>query len=41
MQPGYGYDSILDGFKATFEYALESDDAAKAYKIMCDLIENA
>lgn len=40
QQPGYGYDSILDGFKATFEYALESDDATKAYKIMCDMIEN-
>ena len=40
QQPGYGYNSIIEGFKTTFEYALESEDAAKAYKIMCDMIEN-
>lgn len=39
QQPGYGYNSILEGFKATFEYALESQDATKAYKIMCDMID--
>lgn len=38
QQPGYGYSSILEGFKATFDYALEADDAAKAYKIMCNMI---
>lgn len=40
QQPGYGYSSILEGFKATFEYALKWNDAVKAYKIMCDVIEN-
>lgn len=38
MQPGYGYTSILDGFKVTFEKTLEPELAAKAYQVMVNMI---
>lgn len=34
MQPGYGYDTILEGFKETFEKTLTPADAERAYTIL-------
>lgn len=38
-QPGYGYNTILDGFKVTFDATLISEDANKAYKILKDMLK--
>lgn len=34
MQPGYGYSSILEGFKVTFEKTLTEVDAERAYNML-------
>lgn len=39
MQPGYGYTSSLDGFRVVFERLLKPDDAARAYKLLSEMIE--
>jgi len=38
MQSGYGYSTILEGFKKTFEYALSPEDANRAYKIISEMV---
>lgn len=38
LQPGYGYSSRLEGFRKTFDYALEPKDAVNAYYTMCKAI---
>lgn len=37
-QSGYGYNTILEGFKETFEYALTEADAKKAFQILSDMV---
>lgn len=39
MQPGYGYESILEGFKFTFEYAMNKSDAQKAFNIISGMLK--
>lgn len=34
LQPGYGYNSILEGYKCVFEYALSPEMAVKAYEVL-------
>ena len=34
LQPGYGYNSILEGYKHVFEYALSPEMAVKAYAVL-------
>lgn len=36
LQPGYGYSSILDGYKDVFNKTLSPQMAEKAYKILCN-----
>lgn len=38
MQPGYGYTSILEGFKVTFDTTLTADDSKKAYEILVGML---
>lgn len=38
MQPGYGYPSILEGFKQTFGYALRTEDSERAYQIISNMV---
>lgn len=38
MQPGYGYSSILEGFKVTFEKTLTAEDAERAYEILAGML---
>lgn len=38
MQAGYGYLSILEGFKQTFEYALTAEDSTRAYQIISNMV---
>lgn len=38
MQPGYGFSSILEGFKVTFEKTLTPELADKAYKVMQEML---
>lgn len=39
LQPGYGYPSILAGYKKVFEATLPSEMAEKAYKVLCEYAE--
>ena len=41
MQPGYGYGSILEGFKVTFEKTLDSYLAEYLYRAMHNMLSNA
>lgn len=38
-QPGYGYNTILDGFKQTFDVTLTADDAKRAYEVLKNKIK--
>lgn len=38
MQPGYGYSSILEGFKVTFEKTLTAEDAERAYTVLSGML---
>lgn len=40
MQPAYGYESSLEGFKQIFEVTLSAELAEKAYCVMSDMITN-
>lgn len=34
LQPGYGYNTILEGYKEVFDYALDENLAQEAYKVL-------
>ncbi len=38
LQSGYGYDTILGGFRETFRFALREEDSERAYEIMEKMI---
>ena len=39
LQPGYGFNTIMEGFKYTFEETLDHVLAAELYRILCEMIK--